>query len=225
MSSDASIAHDTIDDPHDRELQVLEHIAEASVVRQRDIARIVGVSLGMANSILKRLARKGLITMRKINNRNVMYAVSPRGLDQIARRSYRYLRRTIKNVVAYRTTIESLIALVASQGFSQVTLIDDSDLDFIVEHACHEVGLGLRRVRGHDVAGSMNVAEPDDRRDPSGADGSHTATSASDEKANGSAFLLHSERYEPPAGRRRLDDIERTITGGACEAYLSELLI
>jgi DNA-binding MarR family transcriptional regulator len=225
MSSNASIARDTIDDPHDRELQVLEHIAQASVVRQRDIARIVGVSLGMANSILKRLARKGLITIRKINNRNVMYAVSPRGLDQIARRSYRYLRRTIKNVVAYRRTIESLIALVASQGFDQVTLVDESDLDFIVEHACDEAGLGFRRVRGHDVAGGTTTAGSENRQDPVGPDRSRAGAGASDEQATGPAFLLHSERYGPPAGRRRLDDIERTITGGACEAYLSELLI
>jgi DNA-binding MarR family transcriptional regulator len=216
MSSDASIAHDTIHDSHDRELIVLEHIAEASVVRQRDIARILGMSLGMTNSILKRLARKGLITIRKINNRNVMYAVSPRGFEQIARRSYRYLRRTIKNVVWYRQTIESLMSLVVSQGFSEVALVDDSDLDFIVEHACVEAGLRYRHVSANELAGLSRYSDAA----PTDPNADVSATTPGDLR-----FLLHSERHEPPVGRRRLDDIERAITGGAREAFLSELLI
>ena len=228
MSSDASIAHDAVHDSHDRELIVLEHIAEASVVRQRDIARILGMSLGMTNSILKRLARKGLITIRKINNRNVMYAVSPRGFEQIARRSYRYLRRTIKNVVWYRQTIESLMSLVVSQGFCEVALVDESDLDFIVEHACLGAGLRYRRVSTSDLA------RPPQRGDDTRTDARAPTGSSSDARTDidaggtipgGLRFLLHSERHEPPVGRRRLDDIERAITGGACEVFLSELLI
>jgi len=34
----------------------------------------VGLSLGMTNAILKRLAAKGWITVRKVNNRNIRYA-------------------------------------------------------------------------------------------------------------------------------------------------------
>jgi len=226
MLSDASIADETSRDSHDRELQVLQHIAEATVVRQRDIARIVGMSLGMTNSILKRLARKGLITIRKINNRNVMYAVSPRGFEQIARRSYRYLRRTVKNVVVYRRTIESLITLAAAEGFGEVDLIGESDLDFVVEHACRLASVELRRVPAADRPIGSTAALP-------GADASGPAEVPPKSGAPGGAsgttdkppFLLHSERLEPPAGRRGLDDIERAIVGGACEAYLSELLI
>jgi DNA-binding MarR family transcriptional regulator len=210
MSSDASLANETSRDSRDRELQVLEHIAQASVVRQRDIARIVGMSLGMTNSILKRLARKGFITIRKINNRNVMYAVSPRGFEQIARRSYRYLRRTIRNVVSYRQIIEALLSLIASQGFAEVVLIDDSDLDFIVDHACHDSGLRFRRARQSDLPDLKPQEEPD--KPTAGP-------------VHARLFVLYSERHEPAGGRRRLDDIERAIASGDYQAYLSELLI
>ncbi len=43
----------------------------------------------MTNAILKRLAAKGFITMRRVNSRNIQYAVTPEGVDAIARRSYR----------------------------------------------------------------------------------------------------------------------------------------
>jgi DNA-binding MarR family transcriptional regulator len=68
-------------------------------VRQRDLAKIAGLSLGMTNAILKRLALKGLLTIKRVNNRNIHYIVTPTGIEAITRKSYRYFKRTIKNVV------------------------------------------------------------------------------------------------------------------------------
>ena len=45
------------------------------------------------------------------------------------------------------------------------------------------------------------------------------------EHQQNATFVLHSERHEPPSGRRRLDELERAIREGEHEAYLSELLI
>lgn len=189
MNADTSISSHLMDP----ELEVLQHLAHAQDVRQRDLARIIGISLGMTNAILKRLALKGLITIRKVNNRNIIYAVSTAGFEEIGRRSYRYLKRTIRNVVVYRETIDSLVRLIAGQGFEQIDLIEESDLDFIVEHACGEASLRYRR-----------------------------RWASAGESA---AFLLHSERLEPPAGRRTLEELESAILKGEREAYLSEVLI
>ena len=93
-------------DSVDRELEVLENIHNnGSHLRQRDLASVLGLSLGTTNAIIKRLGQKGWLTIRKVNNRNIRYAVCPAGAEQIARRSYRYLKRTIKNVVDYKETI------------------------------------------------------------------------------------------------------------------------
>jgi DNA-binding MarR family transcriptional regulator len=129
-------------DIQDPELEILQSIhARAANVRQRDLAKIVGLSLGMTNSILKRLVEKGWLSIRKVNNRNIRYAVSPAGLDQITRRSYQYFKRTIKNIVVYREAIERFILTVASGGFHSLMLVGRSDLDFIVEHACRTNGV------------------------------------------------------------------------------------
>ena len=128
----------------EKELEVLQTISQHSQVRQRDIARIVGTSLGMTNAILKRLAQKGLISVRKINNRNIHYVVSTAGMEEIARRSYRYLRRTIKNVVYYKHAIGEVVDRAVSDGYDAVVLVGKSDLDFIVEHWCIRRGLDFR---------------------------------------------------------------------------------
>jgi DNA-binding MarR family transcriptional regulator len=126
----------------EHELDLLEYIAHRSEsVHQRDLARVSGLSLGMTNVIVKRLAQKGWLTIRKVNNRNIRYAVSPSGIKQITRRSYRYFMRTVRNVVHYREAIEDFARDIKSRGYQGLLLIGRSDLDFIVEHACGISGL------------------------------------------------------------------------------------
>ena len=90
-------------DTTEKELEILSYIhSQKDTVPQRDLARVVGLSLGMTNAILKRLMEKGWLMIKKVNNRNIQYIVNPKGIEQITRRSYRYFKRTIKNVVYYQ---------------------------------------------------------------------------------------------------------------------------
>lgn len=121
----------------EKELEILNSIyTSEKEIHQRDIASSVGLSLGMTNAILKRLAIKGFITIRKINNRNIRYVVSPKGVEAITKRSYRYLKRTIKYVVLYRNVIEQLVEKARRDGNDGLMLVGASDLAFVIEHAC-----------------------------------------------------------------------------------------
>ncbi len=125
-----------------KEIIVLENIYQTSPeIRQRDLAEIAGLSLGMTNAILKRLTHKGLLTIKRVNNRNIHYIVTPAGIEAITRKSYGYFKRTIKNVVFYREAIEKLILDIKNQGYDGLILKGSSDLDFIVEHACRKSDL------------------------------------------------------------------------------------
>jgi DNA-binding MarR family transcriptional regulator len=155
----------------ERELEVLESIYHNGArVRQRDLARVAGLSLGMTNAILKRLAHKGWLVIRKVNNRNILYAVTPAGSDEIARRSYRYFKRTIKNVVDYKGAIERLVADARQRGYDEIALVGASDLDFIVEHVCAKSGVPFRRGGGdRDNQGCFRVISERRRRPAAGA--------------------------------------------------------
>lgn len=140
----------------DAELVILESIYASQktprVLKQRDLANAAGASLGMTNAILKRLAHKGLIIILRVNSRNIQYAVTPDGINEIARRSYRFFKRTIKNVVFYRDRIDEAIAQAKLRGVQAVLLIGVSDLDFIVEHSCDRHGLPFLKAVDADVA-------------------------------------------------------------------------
>jgi predicted transcriptional regulator len=131
----------------DTEYIILENIYDSThqeiPLRQRDLAQIAGTSLGMTNSILKRLAQKGWITVKKLNSRNIQYAVTLDGINEIVHRSYGYFKRTIKNVVSYKDSIDEIIQKAKRKNINAVLLIGVSDLDFIVEHACHRCGLSF----------------------------------------------------------------------------------
>ncbi|MDR1624994.1 MAG: winged helix-turn-helix transcriptional regulator [Spirochaetia bacterium] len=129
----------------DKELQILQNIHRRDKIRQRDLAVIAGMSLGMTNAIVKRLVKKGLLTVKKINNRNIMYAVSSTGMEEIARRSYKYFKRTVRNIVYYKNSIDDLIRGVKDAGFSSVSLVGQSDVDFIVEHFCGKYNIAYER--------------------------------------------------------------------------------
>lgn len=133
----------------EKEILILESIYKEqnkkTHLRQRDLAKIAGLSLGMTNSILKRLIEKGFLMVRKVNNRNIQYIVSAKGIEEITKRSYRYFKRTIKNVVFYKEAIEKMIRRASKKGFEGVLLIGKSDLGFIVEHAC--AGAGVKYIK------------------------------------------------------------------------------
>lgn len=147
-----------LENQEDAELAILENIyssgRNSAIVKQRDLAAAAGASLGMTNAILKRLTLRGLIAVRKLNSRNVQYAITPDGVNEIARRSYRYFKRTIKNVVFYRDRIDEAVSKSKVHGAQAVLLIGISDLDFIVEHACDRHGLPFLKAIDKDVAAS-----------------------------------------------------------------------
>ena len=129
----------------DTEYLILENIYDSSAqnepIRQRDLAQIAGASLGMTNSILKKLTQKGWITVNKLNSRNIQYAITLEGINEIIHRSYRYFKKTIKNVVYFKEILDKVILQASKNNVTTVILAGNSDLDFIVEHACLRHGL------------------------------------------------------------------------------------
>ncbi len=133
----------------ERELDILQNISEsAKQIHQRDLAEIIGLSLGMTNAILKRLVQKGWLKVKKINNRNIQYIVSRQGMEEIARRSFRYFKRTIKNVVYYKEVLDQFAREVRTKGFDTIVLVGESDLDFVIEHVCQKNKLSFKKVAG-----------------------------------------------------------------------------
>src|SRR6266850_4627971 len=92
-----------------RILKLLENNPGAS---QRDIARELGVSLGRVNYCLQALVEKGLL---KANNfrksttkRTYLYLLTPKGIDEKAKVTLRFLKSKLAEYETIRAEIEEL---------------------------------------------------------------------------------------------------------------------
>ncbi|GAB1431724.1 hypothetical protein MASR2M29_03490 [Spirochaetota bacterium] len=131
--------------PDDAELSILENIYSSQkrslAVTQRDLAEASGLSLGMTNALLKRFADKGWLMLKKLNSRNIQYALTPEGVNEIAHRTYRYFRRTARAAGLYKDRIESWVISKKREGASRIVFAGVSDLDFLFEYASERHGL------------------------------------------------------------------------------------
>ena len=137
------------------EYLILENIYSSAPqkkpVKQRELARIARTSLGMTNSILKRLTQKGWITIKKLNSRNIRYAITMDGFNEIIKRSHRYFKRTIDNITFYRDAIDEYIQKAKQNNVNTVLLIGSSDLEFILEHCCYRHGISFLKTVTEEI--------------------------------------------------------------------------
>lgn len=94
---------------HYRLLRLLEPNPHLS---QREVAKELGISLGKVNYCLRALVEKGWIKAANFkNSRNkaaYMYLLTPRGFEEKARVTARFLQRKVCEYETLRTEIEQL---------------------------------------------------------------------------------------------------------------------
>ena len=143
----------------DTELSLLETIGESegypAHVTQRDLATRAGLSLGMTNSLLRRLAERGWVRLTRLSTKSMRYALTPEGVGEIARRTSGYFRRAARNVDKYREQIELFIVEAKREGTSTVVLTGTSELDFLIEFVCERHGISYVKTADHERAQSI----------------------------------------------------------------------
>ena len=93
-------------------LKVLRHLEEHPDVTQRELARHLGVSLGKANYCLKALIDRGLIKASNFKNSNnksaYAYLLTPRGIEEKAQITLRFLKRKMGEYEQLKNEIAEL---------------------------------------------------------------------------------------------------------------------
>ena len=134
---------------------VHETLLSSPEASQRDISKALNMSLGMTNNILKRFVEKGWLCMNKVSARNIRYVLTPDGLKEVAKRSYNYIKRTIKNVYDYKELIIDFIQDEKLKGIKEVVLFGEDDIAFIIEYACQKNNLSFCNVK--EINSDFNI--------------------------------------------------------------------
>ena len=93
---------------------ILRHLEDNPEVSQRELAEVLGVSLGKTNYCLKALINKGLVKANNFKNnankRAYLYVLTPKGIETKARVSVSFLKRKMEEYEALKLEIDQLKA-------------------------------------------------------------------------------------------------------------------
>ena len=128
----------------EKEISLLEVLKTHPDAGQRDMAEAIGLSLGMTNLLLKELSAKGWMLMRKLNTRKVQYVLTPEGVKELSRRSYHFLKRSIRNVADCRVKLNALVVQAKESGALGLALVGSSEVDFVLDYLCRQHSFSFR---------------------------------------------------------------------------------
>lgn len=90
---------------------ILTRVHDNEAVSQRSLAKELGIALGLANLLLRRMVNRGFIRLVRIQPNRVLYFITPAGIAEKARMTVAYVAR---NVQSYRDARDRIRARFAS---------------------------------------------------------------------------------------------------------------
>jgi DNA-binding MarR family transcriptional regulator len=124
----------------EKEFELINILATQGPSSQRQLALKVGVSLGMANLLIKRLATKGFLRIRQLNRRKVEYLLTAAGLAEKTKKSYRYTLKTLRSLTELRARIQAVIGAEYQRGARHFAVVGEGDLSDLTVLALQQCG-------------------------------------------------------------------------------------
>jgi len=116
-------------DPQDfKSLQILEEIGNTYSPSQRYLARKLNISLGLANSFVKRLAKKGYVKITTIPRNRVKYVLTPQGFAEKSRLTYEFIQHSFSLYKEALKKFEGLVNELEKRKVKTVVFYGASDL-------------------------------------------------------------------------------------------------
>ncbi len=124
-------------------LEILQAIEGDSEVTQRHLASRLGVALGLANSYLKRCAKKGLIKIQQAPANRYAYYLTPKGFAEKSRLTAEYLSISFDFYRRASNDCHQAFADCRSNGWTRVLLSGVSELAEIATLRAGDHGIQL----------------------------------------------------------------------------------
>ena len=101
-------------------LEILTRIEKNSRVTQPEIAGHLGISLGLTNAFIKRIARKGYIKLTTIPRDRAKYLLTPQGIAEKSRLTLKFLQYSINFYKQAKETIYHAYARLEMEGVKSI---------------------------------------------------------------------------------------------------------
>ena len=124
-----------------RELRLLEEVDTSPDLNQRQLARRLGVALGVANLLLRRGARQGYIRITQLGWRRWAYFVTPKGMSRKLHLTLAYIERFLSHYQRVRRLLSEDISNLPLNKESCVAIVGTSELAELAFLALRDIGV------------------------------------------------------------------------------------
>ncbi len=136
-----------------RVLRLLEELSRGEPLTQRQLSRRVGIALGLVNSYLRNLIKKGYVTVKNIPPRRFAYYLTPKGFAEKGRLALRLLQHYTEIYHHARTTLKDLFRQLEAEGKRTVVFAGSDEVAEIAYLTLQETDLQLVAVFDDEKAG------------------------------------------------------------------------
>jgi DNA-binding MarR family transcriptional regulator len=126
-----------------RTLRLLEEIDKKNSPSQRDLAKSLNISLGLANSFVKRLAAKGYFKITNIPRNRVRYILTPHGAAEKTRLTYQYIQYSLSFYKTARQKLADMFKHFGRAGVRTIIFYGSTELAEIAYLSLQETGIRL----------------------------------------------------------------------------------
>jgi DNA-binding MarR family transcriptional regulator len=141
-------------------LSVLTTVERDSAITQRQLARELGIALGLANAYLRRCVRKGLVKIRQVPLNRYAYYLTPQGFAEKSRLTAEYLAVSLDFFRRARTDCAALFGECEKTGWRRAALYGAGDLAEIAILSAAETTVALVCVIDSSGAGGRCAGLP-----------------------------------------------------------------
>ena len=127
----------------DRELILLEQIAEDPDINQATLAEMLDVAVGTVNWHIKRLVSKGYVKAKRAQRKKLRYIITPEGIALRARLTLQYIENQMRLYRETRQLVKELLGDIRAAGFKQVKIEGDSEIADVCRLTCLEQGVDV----------------------------------------------------------------------------------
>lgn len=143
-----------------RTLQLLEEIERNHAPSQRYLAEKLNVSLGLVNSFIRRLAKKGYFKISTIPKNRVKYILTPKGMAEKTKLTYEYIQYSYQIYKGARGKLTTIFEDLVEKGIRRVVIYGVSPFAEIAIISIRETPMDIVAVVDHGQNGEKFMGMP-----------------------------------------------------------------
>ena len=124
-----------------RELRLLTEVQQRPEASQRELAKRMGIALGMTNLLLHNLAEKGYVRISRAGWKRWLYGLTPEGFSRKLQLTVSYIRRFLDQYQKVRRSLGEELAIERLNAESRVAIYGTGEFAELVYLGLKDLGI------------------------------------------------------------------------------------